>query len=103
MIAKLGQIAGDGRADQKTQSKCNSNDPERFRSIFRPRHIRNVSLGNAEIARGQPIDDPGEKHNPQAARRSQDQKANERPHLADQQNGPAPNPVGKLAERRSGH
>jgi len=72
------------------------------RAVFRGGHVRDVRLGDAEVARGEPVDDPAEEDDQEIWRESEDEKAGEGADLARHQDRLSADVVGKLAQNGAG-
>src|SRR5581483_529021 len=88
-IAPLREETSNGRADEKAESERDSDQRERFCTIFGFGDIADVGLGDGEIAGGCAVNGSRQKEQPDVARKSKDQETGKRSGLADEQDGTA--------------
>ena len=97
-----GEGTPQGRPEHETEAKSGENVAEALGALLAGRDVGNVGLGHDDIAAGDPIEDAGKEEPAEAGREGQDDKADDRPDLADDQDRNASVIVGKAADIGAG-
>ena len=97
-----GQVAGHAGPHEKADAERDADHRERLRAILRRRNVGDVRLCDGEVPRRQAVDDARREHDPQRVRSGEDEKADERADLRNDQHRLAAQLIRDRSERRSG-
>jgi hypothetical protein len=90
----------EGRPDDEAEPERRPDQPHALGALFRRRHVRNVGQRRGEVAPRRPVNDPGHEEQGQGVRHPHQEKPGRRPQHADEQDGPAADPVGQPPQER---